>query len=83
MKTFKNKALTLINLMCILYGLQSTGSRYWKGLIWLNNDSMDGICKSQKEVVSKIEVHLHLSYAPKPSISEIVKRLKGRIIKYC
>jgi putative transposase len=31
-----------------------------------------------KGVVSKDHVHLHLSYPPKLSGSEIVKRLKGR-----
>ena len=31
-----------------------------------------------KGVVSKDHVHLHVSYAPKLSISEMVKRLKGR-----
>ncbi len=29
-------------------------------------------------VVSKDHVHMHIEYAPKKSISEIVKRLKGR-----
>lgn len=31
-----------------------------------------------KGVVSKDHIHMHLSYPPKLSISEIVKRLKGR-----
>jgi len=31
-----------------------------------------------KGLVSKDHVHLHLSYLPKLSVSEIVKRLKGR-----
>jgi putative transposase len=31
-----------------------------------------------KGVVSKDHIHLHLSYPPKVSISDIVKRLKGR-----
>ena len=39
-------------------------------------DSMD--IRILKGVVSKDNVHLHLSYPPKLSISEIVKRLKGR-----
>ena len=39
-------------------------------------DSMD--IRILKGVVSKDHVHLHLSYPPKLSISEIVKRLKGR-----
>ena len=34
-----------------------------------------------KGVVSKDHVHLHLSYPPKLSISELVKRLKGRSAK--
>ncbi len=39
-------------------------------------DSMD--IRILKGVVSKDHVHLHLSYPPKLSISDIVKRLKGR-----
>lgn len=31
-----------------------------------------------KGVVSKDHVHLHISYAPKLNVSDIVKRLKGR-----
>ena len=38
-------------------------------------DSLD--VQILKGVVSKDHIHLHLSYAPKLSISEIVKRLKG------
>ena len=34
-----------------------------------------------KGVVSKDHIHLHLSYPPKQSISEIMKRLKGRSAK--
>ena len=34
-----------------------------------------------KGVVGKDHVHLHLSYPPKLSISEILKRLKGRSAK--
>lgn len=34
-----------------------------------------------KGVVSKDHIHLHLSYPPKLSISELVKRLKGRSAK--
>ena len=41
------------------------------------------ICDSEEVkilsgVVSKDHVHMHIEYAPKQSISEIVKRLKGR-----
>ena len=39
-------------------------------------DSMD--VRILKGVVSKDHVHLHLSYPPKVSVSELVKRLKGR-----
>ena len=39
-------------------------------------DSMD--VKILKGVVSKDHVHLHVSYPPKLSISDLVKRLKGR-----
>ena len=39
-------------------------------------DSMD--IRILKGVVSKDHVHMHLSYPPKLSISDIMKRLKGR-----
>ena len=39
-------------------------------------DSLD--VKVLKGVVSKDHIHLHLSYPPKLSISDLVKRLKGR-----
>ncbi len=39
-------------------------------------DSMD--VRVLKGVVSKDHVHLHLSYPPKISVSDLVKRLKGR-----
>ena len=34
-----------------------------------------------KGVVSKDHIHLHLSYPPKLSVSELVKRMKGRSAK--
>lgn len=42
-------------------------------------DSLD--IQILKGVVSKDHIHLHLSYPPKLSVSEIVKRLKGRSAK--
>ncbi len=39
-------------------------------------DSLD--VRILKGVVSKDHVHLHVSYRPKISVSDIVKRLKGR-----
>ena len=39
-------------------------------------DSLD--IRILKGVVSKDHIHLHISYPPKLSISDIVKRLKGR-----
>ena len=39
-------------------------------------DSLD--IQILKGVVSKDHIHLHLSYPPKISVSDIVKRLKGR-----
>ncbi len=39
-------------------------------------DSLD--IQVLKGVVSKDHIHLHLSYPPKISVSDIVKRLKGR-----
>ena len=47
-----------------------------KDLIKQMCDTMD--IKVLKGVVSKDHIHLHLSYPPKLSISEMVKRLKGR-----
>lgn len=42
-------------------------------------DSLD--IRILKGVVSKDHVHLHISYPPKMSISDIVRRLKGRSAK--
>ncbi len=42
-------------------------------------DSLD--VRILKGVVSKDHVHLHLSYPPKLSISDLVRRLKGRSAK--
>lgn len=39
-------------------------------------DAMD--VRIMKGVVSKDHVHLHLSYPPKISVSDLIKRLKGR-----
>jgi putative transposase len=48
-------------------------------LIRQSCDSLD--IRILKGVVSKDHVHLHLSYPPRLSISDIVKRLKGRSAK--
>ena len=50
-----------------------------RDLIRQTCDSLD--IQILKGVVSKDHVHLHLSYPPKLSISEILKRLKGRSAK--
>lgn len=42
-------------------------------------DSLD--VQILKGVVSKDHVHLHVSYAPKLSVSDLVRRLKGRSVK--
>jgi putative transposase len=47
-----------------------------RDLIRQSCDSLD--IQILKGVVSKDHLHLHISYPPKLSISEIVKRLKGR-----
>ena len=47
-----------------------------RDLIRQTCDAMD--VRILKGVVSKDHVHLHLSYPPKVSISDLVKRLKGR-----
>ena len=50
-----------------------------RDLIRQTCDSLD--IQILKGVVSKDHVHLHLSYPPKLSISDIMKRLKGRSAK--
>lgn len=50
-----------------------------RDLIRQTCDSMDVIVL--KGVVSKDHIHLHISYPPKLSVSEIVRRLKGRSAK--
>lgn len=47
-----------------------------RDLIRQTCDSLD--VRILKGVVSKDHVHLHLSYRPKLSVSDLVKRLKGR-----
>jgi putative transposase len=47
-----------------------------RDLIRQTCDSLD--VRILKGVVSKDHVHLHLSYPPKLSVSDLVKRLKGR-----
>jgi len=47
-----------------------------RDLIRQTCDSLD--IQILKGVVSKDHIHLHLSYTPKLSVSDIVKRLKGR-----
>ena len=50
-----------------------------RDLIRQSCDSLD--IQILKGVVSKDHVHLHLSYPPKLSVSDILKRLKGRSAK--
>jgi putative transposase len=47
-----------------------------RDLIRQTCDAMD--VKILKGVVSKDHIHLHLSYPPKISVSDLVKRVKGR-----
>ena len=47
-----------------------------RDLIRQIGDAMD--VRILKGVVSKDHIHLHLSYPPKLSVSDVVKRLKGR-----
>jgi putative transposase len=47
-----------------------------RDLIRQTCDAMD--VRILKGVVSKDHIHLHLSYPPKVSVSELVKRIKGR-----
>lgn len=50
-----------------------------RDLIRQTCDSLD--IQIMKGVVSKDHIHLHLSYPPKLSVSDMVKRLKGRSAK--
>ena len=50
-----------------------------RDLIRQTCDSLD--VKILKGVVSKDHIHLHISYSPKLSISDILKRIKGRSAK--
>src|ERR1700709_736196 len=50
-----------------------------RDLIRQSCDSLD--IEILKGVVSKDHIHLHVSYPPKLSVSDIVKRLKGRSAK--
>lgn len=50
-----------------------------RDLIRQTCDSLD--VQILKGVVSKDHVHLHVSYAPKLSVSDLVRRLKGRSVK--
>lgn len=50
-----------------------------RDLIRQTCDSLD--VQILKGVVSKDHVHLHVSYAPKLSVSDLVRRLKGRSAK--
>jgi putative transposase len=43
-------------------------------------DAMD--VEILKGVVSKDHIHLHISYPPKLSVSDLVKRLKGRTARW-
>ena len=50
-----------------------------RDLIRQNCDSLD--IEILKRVVSKDHVHLHLSYPPKLSVSDILKRLKRAVVQ--
>ena len=59
--------------------LQGEVQKRCRDLIRQTCDTLD--IQILKGVVSKDHIHLHLSYPPKISISDIVKRLKGRSAK--
>jgi putative transposase len=72
-----------ISCMFIFYGVQSTDSVLKGDMQTRCRDLLRQCCDSMdirilKGVVSKDHIHLHLSYPPKHSISDIVKRLKGQ-----
>ena len=76
--------IVFINCMFILFGVQSIGIQVLKGEVQIRcRDLIRQVCDSMdvrilKGVVSKDHVHLHLSYPPRISVSDLVKRLKGR-----
>ena len=76
-----------INCMCILFGVRSIDNSVLKGEVQIRcRDLIRQVCDSMdvrilKGVVSKDHVHLHVSYPQKISISDLVKRLKGRSAK--
>jgi putative transposase len=59
--------------------LQGDIQRRCRDLIRQTCDTLD--IQILKGVVSKDHIHLHLSYPPKLSISDIMRRLKGRSAK--
>lgn len=73
-----------INCMFIWFGVLSYRYGVLQGEIQLRcRDLIRQVCDSMdvrilKGVVSKDQVHLHLSYPPKISVSDLVRRLKGR-----
>ena len=56
--------------------LEGAAQKRCRDLIKQGCDALD--VRILKGVVSKDHIHLHLSYPPKLSISELMKRLKGR-----
>jgi putative transposase len=56
---------------------------YFTGILGRCRDIIVQICDAEdirilKGVVSKDHVHMHIEYPPSKSVSDIVKRLKGR-----
>ena len=80
----EKEAIVSINYMFIWYGVQNIVMRFCvatfiircRDLIRQTCDTLD--VQILKGVVSKDHIHLHISYSPKLSISDILKRLKGR-----
>ena len=58
------------------WGFKGDLQKHYRDLIRQTCDSMD--VRILKGVVSKDHIHLHLSYPPKVSIRDLVKRINGR-----
>ena len=75
--------IACINYMYIYFGVQNIDMLYCMGsTVRMQRFDTSGLrlldVQILKGVVSKYHMHPHLSYPPKLSISDLVKRLKGR-----
>ena len=84
MTTYRNSTHSISNLSCHIVWV----TKYWYAVLTGDvqkrcRDILVQVCNSEdvhilKGVVSKDHIHMHVEYPPSISISELVKRLKGR-----